>query len=174
MRFVMLGAGAIGGVIGGQLAKAGLDVLFVDPLREHVDAINRNGLNLLGVHGHHVLFVAAQRQHFPWVGRVPHFRRVIIASGGIKGNAFGREAHRPAARDDPLTIRGESGGSDPRAVPFEDTQLFTAGGIGRQPKMRQRPRQLAEVAQALADFEGRGRLQALFAERPDKMVVRLA
>ena len=33
MRFVMLGAGAIGGVVGGQLAKAGFDVLFVDPLR---------------------------------------------------------------------------------------------------------------------------------------------
>ena len=29
MRFVMLGAGAIGGVVGGQLAKAGFDVLFV-------------------------------------------------------------------------------------------------------------------------------------------------
>jgi 2-dehydropantoate 2-reductase len=43
MRFVMLGAGAIGGVVGGQLAKAGLDVLFVDPLREHVDAINKHG-----------------------------------------------------------------------------------------------------------------------------------
>ena len=59
MRFVMLGAGAIGGVIGGQLAKAGFDVLFVDPLREHVDAINREGLHLRGVHGHHVLRVPA-------------------------------------------------------------------------------------------------------------------
>ena len=59
MRFVMLGAGAIGGVVGGQLAKAGFDVLFVDPLREHVDAINRHGLHLRGVHGHHVLRVPA-------------------------------------------------------------------------------------------------------------------
>jgi 2-dehydropantoate 2-reductase len=59
MRFVMLGAGAIGGVVGGQLAKAGFDVLFVDPLREHVDAINRQGLHLRGVHGHHVLRVPA-------------------------------------------------------------------------------------------------------------------
>src|SRR5262245_43981749 len=59
MRFVMLGAGAIGGVVGGQLAKAGFDVLFVDPLREHVEAINREGLHLRGVHGHHVLRVPA-------------------------------------------------------------------------------------------------------------------
>jgi 2-dehydropantoate 2-reductase len=55
MRFVMLGAGAIGGVVGGQLGKSGLDVLFVDPWREHVDAINRHGLQLRGVHGHHVV-----------------------------------------------------------------------------------------------------------------------
>jgi 2-dehydropantoate 2-reductase len=59
MRFVMLGAGAIGGVVGGQLAKSGFDVLFVDPLREHVEAINRDGLHLRGVHGHHVLRVRA-------------------------------------------------------------------------------------------------------------------
>ncbi len=59
MRFVMLGAGAIGGVVGGQLARAGFDVLFVDPLREHVDAINGEGLHLRGVHGHHVLRVPA-------------------------------------------------------------------------------------------------------------------
>ena len=59
MRFVMLGAGAIGGVVGGQLAKAGFDVLFVDPLREHVEAINRDGLHLRGIHGHHVLRVPA-------------------------------------------------------------------------------------------------------------------
>jgi 2-dehydropantoate 2-reductase len=59
MRFVMLGAGAIGGVIGGQLAKAGLDVVFVDTLREHVEAIDRHGLRLNGVHGSHVLRVPA-------------------------------------------------------------------------------------------------------------------
>ena len=59
MRVVMLGAGAIGGVVGGQLAKAGFDVLFVDPLEEHVAAINRNGLQLRGVHGHHSLRVPA-------------------------------------------------------------------------------------------------------------------
>jgi 2-dehydropantoate 2-reductase len=59
MRFVMLGAGAIGGVVGGQLVKAGCDVIFVDPLEEHVEAINRHGLHLRGVHGHHILRVPA-------------------------------------------------------------------------------------------------------------------
>ena len=30
MRFVICGAGAIGGVLGGQLAKAGFAVIFID------------------------------------------------------------------------------------------------------------------------------------------------
>ena len=62
MRFVICGAGAIGGVIGGQLAKAGLDVVFIEKQPAHVDAINRNGLVLKGVHGRHVLKVPAVRK----------------------------------------------------------------------------------------------------------------
>ncbi len=59
MRFIVCGAGAIGGVIGGQLAKAGFDVVLVDTLEAHVDAINRRGLVLKGVHGTHTLRVPA-------------------------------------------------------------------------------------------------------------------
>jgi 2-dehydropantoate 2-reductase len=59
MRFVMMGAGAIGGVVGGQLAKASFETILVDPLRPHVEAINRDGLRLRGVHGAHVLRIPA-------------------------------------------------------------------------------------------------------------------
>lgn len=59
MRFVMMGAGAIGGVVGGQLARAGFETILVDPLRAHVEAINRDGLRLRGVHGAHVLRIPA-------------------------------------------------------------------------------------------------------------------
>lgn len=62
MRFVMCGAGAIGGVIGGQLAKAGFEVVCIDKLAAHVDAINRHGLVLKGVHGTHTLNVPAVTQ----------------------------------------------------------------------------------------------------------------
>jgi len=41
MRFVIGGAGAIGGVLGGQLAKAGFAVIFIDKISEHVAAIAR-------------------------------------------------------------------------------------------------------------------------------------
>jgi len=42
------GAGAMGGSIGGALARAGEDVLFVDRARDHVEAMNRQGLTLTG------------------------------------------------------------------------------------------------------------------------------
>jgi 2-dehydropantoate 2-reductase len=59
MRVIVCGAGAIGGVIGGQLAKAGVQVLFIDKAPPHVEAINRQGLVLKGLHGTHVLRVPA-------------------------------------------------------------------------------------------------------------------
>jgi 2-dehydropantoate 2-reductase len=40
------GAGAIGGITGAALARAGHDVLLVDRFDEHVDAINRDGLTV--------------------------------------------------------------------------------------------------------------------------------
>jgi 2-dehydropantoate 2-reductase len=57
MRFIICGAGAIGGVIGGQLAKAGQNVLFIEKLQDHREAIIEHGLQLRGVHGNHCLKV---------------------------------------------------------------------------------------------------------------------
>ena len=46
MRIGIIGAGALGSVIGGSLAEAGNDVLLVNRNRAHVDAINRDGLTV--------------------------------------------------------------------------------------------------------------------------------
>jgi 2-dehydropantoate 2-reductase len=48
MRFLIWGAGAIGGTLGAYLARAGHDVSLVDSVREHVEAINRAGLTING------------------------------------------------------------------------------------------------------------------------------
>src|SRR5690349_590404 len=48
MRFLVWGAGAIGGTMGACLARAGHDVTLVDNVEEHVDAINRSGLRITG------------------------------------------------------------------------------------------------------------------------------
>jgi len=48
VKFLVWGAGAIGGTLGAHLARAGHDVTFVDRASEHVDAINRAGLRIEG------------------------------------------------------------------------------------------------------------------------------
>ncbi len=50
-RIVVVGAGAMGSLIGGMLAEGGLDVTLLDIDEEHVARINADGLNLVGVGG---------------------------------------------------------------------------------------------------------------------------
>jgi 2-dehydropantoate 2-reductase len=59
MRFIMVGAGAIGGTLGGNLARAGYDVVLIEPWHEHREAINARGLVLRGVGGLHTVKVPA-------------------------------------------------------------------------------------------------------------------
>ena len=58
MRIAIIGAGAIGSVIGGLLYKAGEDVTLIGR-KSHVDAINHNGLILEGQSGKTVIQVKA-------------------------------------------------------------------------------------------------------------------
>jgi 2-dehydropantoate 2-reductase len=48
MRMVIIGAGAIGGSLGACLIRAGHDVMLVDSVEEHVEAIRGPGLKLEG------------------------------------------------------------------------------------------------------------------------------
>lgn len=48
MRWLVWGAGAIGGTLAAYLARAGHDVTVVDNVPAHVDAITRDGLHITG------------------------------------------------------------------------------------------------------------------------------
>src|SRR5438552_8720258 len=48
LRFLVWGAGAIGGTIGAHLARAGQDETYVDRVGEHIAAINSSGLRITG------------------------------------------------------------------------------------------------------------------------------
>ena len=48
MRFLVWGAGAIGGTLGACLARAGHDITLVDNVEDHVAAIARRGLRITG------------------------------------------------------------------------------------------------------------------------------
>jgi len=61
MNIAIIGAGAIGSVLGGLLARAGLEVTLIGR-QPHVSAINQNGLALDGVLGMFVVRVRAREQ----------------------------------------------------------------------------------------------------------------
>ena len=63
MRIGIIGAGAIGCVVGGMLTKAGRDLTLIDQWPEHVDTIKRQGLRLSGTCGDHVIRVKALHVH---------------------------------------------------------------------------------------------------------------
>ncbi|MFC1871917.1 ketopantoate reductase family protein [Chloroflexota bacterium] len=59
-RMAVLGAGAIGSVLGGYIAKAGEDITLIDTSwREHVAAIQQHGLKISGARGESVIPVKA-------------------------------------------------------------------------------------------------------------------
>src|SRR5205807_8231381 len=62
-RLGILGAGAIGCVVGGLLTKAGHDVTLIDQWPEHVEAMRRRGLRLTGTCGDHTIAVKAPHLH---------------------------------------------------------------------------------------------------------------
>ncbi|MEX2541980.1 MAG: 2-dehydropantoate 2-reductase [Trueperaceae bacterium] len=48
LPYTIVGAGAIGGILGAHLIEAGCDVTFVEENREHVEAISSSGLRVSG------------------------------------------------------------------------------------------------------------------------------
>jgi 2-dehydropantoate 2-reductase len=58
-RVAVVGAGAIGGLFGGQLRQGGLDVTLIDRSVEHIDAINARGLRMTGHGGDRAIPIAA-------------------------------------------------------------------------------------------------------------------
>jgi 2-dehydropantoate 2-reductase len=58
-RIGIMGAGAIGSVVGGMLTKAGHDVTLIDQWYAHVEAMKAHGLRLSGTVGDHVVPVKA-------------------------------------------------------------------------------------------------------------------
>jgi 2-dehydropantoate 2-reductase len=58
-KIVVVGAGAMGGLFGGLLAEGGLDVTLVDAWPEHIAAIRKDGLRIVGVGGDRAIKVSA-------------------------------------------------------------------------------------------------------------------
>lgn len=81
MRIGIIGAGAIGSVVGGMLTRAGRDVTLVDQWPEHVEAMKQRGLRLGGTGGDHLVPVQALHIH-ELQGVATPFDAVFVAVKG--------------------------------------------------------------------------------------------
>jgi 2-dehydropantoate 2-reductase len=83
-RIVVIGAGAVGGYVGGLLAQAGQDVTLVDPWPEHVEAIRTQGLALEGVTPEESCTVQVDALHLTELQGFSKQRPVDIALVAVK------------------------------------------------------------------------------------------
>lgn len=81
MRIGIIGAGAIGSVVGGLLTRAGRDVTLIDQWPEHVEAMKRHGLRLSGTSGEHRVPVRALHIHELQAVREPFDAAFIAVKG---------------------------------------------------------------------------------------------
>lgn len=50
MRIAVLGSGSLGMIHGALISKAGFDCTLIDVNKEHIDALNKNGAKIIGLH----------------------------------------------------------------------------------------------------------------------------
>ena len=83
-RIVFVGAGAIGGYVGGHMTRAGHDVTLIDPWPEHVERMRTHGLELSGVTDAERHTVKVNALHLTEVERLSRERPVDIAFVCVK------------------------------------------------------------------------------------------
>ena len=81
---VVVGAGAIGGYTGGNLAHNGFDVTIVDPWPEHVEAIRRDGLSLEGITPEESVVAHPKMLHLTELQHLSKERPIDIAFISVK------------------------------------------------------------------------------------------
>ena len=115
MRIGIVGAGAIGCVVGGMLTKAGRDVTLIDQWPEHVEAMKRNGLRLSGTCGEHVVAVKAIHVHELQLVTVP-FDAAFIAVKSYDTEWATALALGYLARPDGVVVDFQNGVNDLRVA----------------------------------------------------------
>jgi 2-dehydropantoate 2-reductase len=104
MKFLVWGAGAIGGTIGAYLTRAKHDVTFVDRAEEHVDAINRSGLRIEGP----IAQFVSRTPAFTPDGLSGEFEHVVLAVKAQDTDAATREL-APHLSSDGYVVSAQNG-----------------------------------------------------------------
>jgi len=115
MRIGIIGAGAIGSVVGGLLTKAGHDVTLVDQWPEHVEAMRKHGLRLSGTCGEHAIQVKAFHLHEAQAIEEA-FDAVFVAVKSYDTEWATALAVRHLARPDGVVVDFQNGLNDERVA----------------------------------------------------------
>ena len=83
-RIAIVGAGAVGGYVGGHMARNGEDVTLIDPWPEHIDSIRAHGLQLSGMTEAERCTVEVPTMHLTEVQGLSKQRPVDIAFVCVK------------------------------------------------------------------------------------------
>ncbi|MGH7066338.1 MAG: ketopantoate reductase family protein, partial [Acetobacteraceae bacterium] len=83
-QIAVVGAGAVGGYVGGHLAHNGFNVTLIDPWPEHVAAIRAGGLRLTGVTPEETCTVRVPTMHLTEVQRLAKQRPIDLAFVSVK------------------------------------------------------------------------------------------
>ncbi|MEL0003556.1 MAG: 2-dehydropantoate 2-reductase [Rhodospirillales bacterium] len=78
-RIAVVGAGAVGGYLGGNLSRVGNDVTLIDPWPEHVEAIRAKGLRLSGMTDEESYVVQLPTMHLTEVQSIARQTPIDIA-----------------------------------------------------------------------------------------------
>ncbi|GAA4342067.1 2-dehydropantoate 2-reductase [Pigmentiphaga soli] len=78
-RIVFMGAGAVGGYVGGYLASAGHDVTLVDFWHDHIEAIRRDGVQLSGMTAEEAQVFRPKTLHMYEIGQLAKGGPIDIA-----------------------------------------------------------------------------------------------
>ena len=110
MKLTIVGAGAIGGVTGAYLIRAGHDVTFVDLVEEHVRAINAQGLTIEGLRGEFTVPARAihPRELVGYVGQNGKLGAVILAVKALHTEMATRQM-APYLADDGYIVSLQNG-----------------------------------------------------------------
>lgn len=83
-RIAVVGAGAVGGYVGGHLARNGFDVTLIDPWPEHIEAIRADGLRIAGVTAEEACTIRVPTMHLTEVQELARQRPIDIAFVSVK------------------------------------------------------------------------------------------
>jgi 2-dehydropantoate 2-reductase len=83
-RIAFVGAGAVGGYVGGHLSRLGHDVTLIDAWPEHVETVRANGLELYGITAEERCTVRVPILHLTEVQSIIRGRPIDIAFIAVK------------------------------------------------------------------------------------------